>query len=537
MPCLLCAAAVAVAAALGCAKQGRPTGGPVDETAPVVAAHQPAADATGVDPRRSVTIDFSEAMDRERTEEAVFLAPRVDFRAAWRGRRLEITVPGGLAEERTYVITIGTDARDLRGNRLEQSFQLAFATGGRLDAGSLSGRVLTPDLEPQRGAFVWTYDMAHFDGLTGVEPPAYVTQSGSDGGFRFGRLAAGRYRTIAFVDGNRNQRPDRGEALGIAHGDIAASTDAEADGGVLVLASRETENRVQRISAVDRRRILLAFERAVEAADLLVEIETLPVEEIYALPTDSRRVHVVTAEQEPGRSYRVSVLLAGRNVEVPGEPVRGTDREDRRPPEIVGSGPQGLTVEADSLVLTFSEAMDPAAFPGGENRAATDSTSPPPAGSWRWSDPLSLVFTPEPSLVPGSHRLEVRLDGLRDRAGNAPRDSTAVFAFELLAASDRATVEGEAAWAAAKGPVRVRLHQPGGPALTAAADSAGLFAFPGVAPGRYRLSAFADRDGDGEHGLGRLDPYTPAEPVALGGEVIVERGQSLQVRVPEGPSP
>ena len=535
MPRLLCA--VAVAAALGCAKQGRPTGGPVDETAPVVVAHQPAADATGVDPRRSVTIDFSEAMDRERTGEAVFLAPRVDFRTRWRSRRLEITVPGGLAEERTYVITIGTDARDLRGNRLEQSFQLAFATGGRLDAGSLSGRVLTADLEPRRGAFVWAYDMAHFDGRTGVDPPAYVTQSGTDGGFRFGRLAGSRYRTIAFVDDNRNQRPDRGEALGIAHGDIAAPTDGEADGGVLVLAPRATGNRVQRISAVDRRRILLAFERGVEADSLVVEIETLPVEEIYALPTDSRRIHLLTAEQEPGRSYRARVRLAGRNVEVPGDPVRGTDREDRRPPEVVGSGPRGLAVEADSLVLTFSEAMDPSAVPGGEDWAARD-TSPPPPGRWRWSNPLSLVFTPEPPLEPGTHRVEVRLDGLRDRGGNAPQDSMAVFDFELLAASDRATVEGRAAWTAARGPVQVRLHRPGVQALTAAADTAGLFAFPGVAPGRYRLSAFADRDGDGEHGLGRLDPYTPAEPVALGGEVVLERGQSLRVEVPEeAPSP
>ncbi len=536
MPRLLCAAAFA--AALGCAKQGRPTGGPVDESAPVVVAHQPAADATGVDPRRSVTIEFSEAMDRERTEAAVFLAPRVDFRARWRGRRLEITVPSGLAEERTYVVTIGTDARDLRGNRLEQSFQLAFATGGRLDAGSLSGRVLTADLEPRRGAFVWAYDMAHFSGRTGTDPPAYVTQSGTDGGFRFDRLAASRYRTIAFVDGNRNQRPDRGEPLGLAHGDIAASTDGEADAGVLVLADREPGNRVQRISAVDRRRILLAFEKGVEAADLRVEIETLAVEQLYPLPTDSRRVHVVTAEQEPGRSYRVSVLLAGRDVEVPPEPVRGTDREDRRPPQVVESGPRGPAIEADSLVLTFSEAMDASTVPGGQDWAAPDSTSPPPAGRWRWSDALTLAFLPGPPMEPGSHRLEVRLDGLRDRAGNAPRDSTAVFDFELLAASDRATVEGKAAWPAAKGPVRVRLHRPGGPARTAAADSAGLFIFTRVAPGRYRLSAFADRDGDGEHGLGRLDPYTPAEPVALGGEVIVERGQRLRVRVPgEVPSP
>ena len=536
MPRLLCAAlAAGLAAALGCAKQGRPTGGPVDRTAPVVVSHQPAPDATGVDRGQAVTIEFSEAMDRGRTEEAVFLAPRSDFEAHWRERRLRITIPGGLAEERTYVVTVGTDARDLRGNGLEQSFQLAFATGGRLDAGSLSGSVLAADLEPQRGAFVWAYDMALFDGRTGVDPPDYVTQSGAGGGFRFDRLASSRYRTIAFVDGNRNQRPDPGEPLALPHDDRVASTDGEADGAVLVLAARDPEVRVQRISAVDRRRILLVFERPVDAAGLVVEMGSLDVQQIYAHPTDPRRIYAVTAEQQPGRTYRPTVRLAGHGVEVPREPVRGTDREDRGRPEVVGLRPQGLTVEADSLVLTFSEAMDTSAVP---SMAARDTTSAPPPGRWRWTGPLSLAFTPEPPLEPGAHRLEVELGVLRDRAGNAPQDSTALLGFELLAAADRASVEGKAGWPAASGPVQVRLRQPGGPALRADADSAGLFAFPGIAPGTYRLSAFVDRDGDGEHGIGRLDPYAPAEPIALGRELVLERGQSLWVEVPEAaPAP
>ena len=531
------ALAAVLAAALGCAKQGRPTGGPVDETAPVVVAHQPASDATGVDRLRAVTIVFSEAMDRKRTEEAVFLAPRSDFDTGWKGRRLRIDVPGGLAEERTYVVTVGTDARDLRGNRLEQSFQLAFATGDRLDAGSLSGRVLTAELDPQRGAFVWAYDMDLFDGRTGVDPPAYVTQSGADGGFRFDRLAGSRYRVIAFLDGNRNQRPDRGEAVGLAHEDIAAAADGEAEAGVLVLSPGELPPRVHRISAVDRRRILLAFEREVDAADLTVEMGPLAVEEIYAHATDPRRIYAVTASQEPGRSYRPTVRLAGLPVELPGEPVRGTDRPDRRRPEVVGRRPQGLTAGADSLVLTFSEPMDTTAVPAMADLAARDSTASPPGGRWRWSGPLSLAFTPEPPLAPGRHQLEVPLEGLRDRAGNTPQDSTARLGFELLAASDLASVEGRVSWPAGTAPLRVRLEGPDGPAHAAAADSTGAFAFHGIAPGTWRLSAFLDADGDGEHGLGRLDPYTPAEPIALGGELVLGRGQSLRVEVPERTQP
>ena len=527
------ALAAGLAAALGCAKQGRPTGGPADETAPVVVRHQPASDATSVDRLGTVIIEFSEAMDRGRTAEAVFLAPRSDFDTDWKGRRLRISVPGGLAEERTYVVTVGTDARDLRGNRLEQSFQLAFATGDRLDAGSLSGSVLTAQLDPRRGAFVWAYDMELSEGRAGVDPPAYVTQSGADGGFRFDRLAGSRYRIIAFLDGNRNQRPDRGEAVGLAHEDVAASGDGEAEAGVLVLAPGDLEARVQRISAVDRRRILLAFEREVDAANLTLEMGSLAVEAIYPHPTDPRRIYAVTAAQEPGRTYRPTVRLAGLPVEIPGEPVRGTGRPDRRSPEVVGRRPQGLAVEADSLVLTFSEPMDTSAVPSRTDPASGDSTAALPAGRWRWSGPLSLAFTPEPPLAPGRHQLRVPLEGLRDRAGNTPRDSTARLDFELLAPSDLASVGGKVSWPGEAGAVQVRLRGPDGPAHAAVADPAGAFAIHGIAPGTYRLSVFLDRDGDGEHGLGRLEPYTPAEPAALGGELVLKRGQSLRVEVPE----
>ena len=440
---------------------------------------------------------------------------------------------GGLAEERTYVVTVGTDARDLRGNRLEQSFHLAFATGDRLDAGSLSGRALTADLDPQGGAFVWAYDMELSEGRAGVDPPAYVTQSGADGGFRFDRLAGSRYRVIAFLDGNRNQRPDRGEPVGLAHEDVAASGDGEAEAGALVLAPAGLPARVQRLSAVDRRRVLLAFDKEVEAADLTVELGSLAVEEIYAHPADARRIYAVTAAQEPGRTYRPAVSLAGLPVEVPGDPVRGTDRPDRRRPEVVGRRPRGLAVGADSLVLTFSEPMDTTAVPSLADGAPGDSTAALPAGRWRWSDPLSLAFAPEPPLAPGRHQLRVPLAGLRDRAGNTLKDSTARLDFELLAPSDLASVEGRVSWPAGAAPVRVRLRGPDGPAHAAVAGPEGAFAFHGIAPGTWRLSAFLDRDGDGKHGPGRLDPYTPAEPVALGGELVLGRGQSLRAEVPE----
>ena len=172
---------VLVALSLGCAKIGPPTGGPMDKEPPRILSHYPESDALEVARDTKVEIVFSEPMNREQTEAAIFTSPTGPLQLAWRGRRLRIAMP--LAEERTYVLTVGTGARDLRGNALTKSFTLAFATGLQLDEGLVRGRVYQ-DHQPVAGAHVWAYDLGTFSGRVGLDEPSYQTQSGTDGGLR-----------------------------------------------------------------------------------------------------------------------------------------------------------------------------------------------------------------------------------------------------------------------------------------------------------------------------------------------------------------
>ena len=97
---------VLVALLLGCAKVGPPTGGPVDKEPPRIMSHYPESDALEVARDTEVEIVFSEPMNRERTEAALFTSPAGPLQLSWRGSRLRIVMP--LAEERTYVLTVGT---------------------------------------------------------------------------------------------------------------------------------------------------------------------------------------------------------------------------------------------------------------------------------------------------------------------------------------------------------------------------------------------------------------------------------------------
>ena len=71
--------------ATSCAKVGLPNGGPVDKEAPRILSHYPTADALEVARDEVVEIAFSEAMDRERTEEALFVSPAGPLQLKWRG--------------------------------------------------------------------------------------------------------------------------------------------------------------------------------------------------------------------------------------------------------------------------------------------------------------------------------------------------------------------------------------------------------------------------------------------------------------------
>jgi uncharacterized protein (DUF2141 family) len=512
----------------GCAKQGRPSGGPVDRSAPRVTAHTPPTDATSIALFTTITIEFSEGMDRSRAEEAIFVAPQTEIDMDWRGHRLQIRPRDGLLEGRTYVVTVGADARDLRGNKLENSYSFAFATGAQLDSGEMVGRIISADDRPQRGAYVWAYDLQTFEGTTGKGEPAHVTQTGDDGSFRFERLAKGRYRVIGFVDGNRNQRLDDGESLALAAADIDVTAEGVTTVGDQRLALRQKKPRVERASAVDAQRVLLVFDGPVETADMEIELAGLPIEWIYQDAEDETRVHVRTAVQQEGTEYELTVRSEGVELETPEEPIRGTAREDRNPPVVSRVRPAARVATASEVSLYFSEAMDsPLPIWTGADSTAS------PAGVWSWSSPLHLTFSPETAFAPGAQVLEVGLQQVHDLAGNALADSTLRISFELLPPEELSTVTGLSDWGEGEtgGVTWVSLlNDDFGTQVTA--DSTGQFRIANLVPGEYVVTAWLDRDEDGLWDAGQLQPYVPAEPFVRHDKIRLEGGDTVSLALP-----
>ncbi len=510
-PCVL-SLAMCLLFFLTCARQMPPPGGPPDETPPRVIATVPADDSVRVALETSIRIRFSEAMDRQSVERAVFVSPQgaeePEFR--WRGRELEIRLSDGLQADRTYLVTVGQESADEWRNRMRSSFSFGFATGERVNRGELHGRVVASD-EQKGQIFVWGYDLAlAAEPDPGRDRPAYVTQPDETGHFALPRLGPGTYRVFAYGDRDADRAYSPGDFLAIPPGDVALKEGERARLGDLKLAARDTSApALLAIRTPDRRHILTRFDEPVRIFS--VRIPQLAALEMYWDPVDSSGVGVITEPQTRGKEYDVRIDLADRwgNRDTVHATAKGDATPDRRAPEVLAIAPSRNAMHVlptAPIRLGFSDAMRPDEV--SQFWVASDSTRVP-KGRFEWAAANQLAFHPADPWPSGETvRLMGKPEVLFDLGGNALADPIAL----VFTAMDTAAL-GRLSGTASSPEVAIWVQ-----GLThdfflqrTLRDTA--FVVENLIPGTYRISGFLDRDGNGEWTAGQIHPFLPAEPL------------------------
>ncbi|MCB0282457.1 MAG: Ig-like domain-containing protein [Calditrichaeota bacterium] len=203
-----------------CAVKGMPSGGPPDKTPPTIISTFPTPDSTGVKNLSVIRFEFSESMNEGSIANTIFISPPLKFKAEWQSDdELEIQLQDSLKADQTYVIVLGANIRDLRSNKLAESYQLAFATGDKIDHGKIYGTVynLARNQTYTLFAYKLTSDTIRFNKNT----PDYVSQSGENGNFVLNYLSNGLYRIFAVEDQNNNLMIDSDfEMIAIPHRDV-----------------------------------------------------------------------------------------------------------------------------------------------------------------------------------------------------------------------------------------------------------------------------------------------------------------------------
>ena len=524
----------------GCARQAPPPGGPPDRTPPRVVWTVPAADSVGVGQETTIHIGFSEPMDRRTVARAVFISPQPsrDVTYRWRGREVEIRLPEPLRTDRTYLITLGAECADESQNRMAVSYSFAFATGGALNKGEIVGRVL-PDEDAGTGqAYVWAYDLQEGQQPNpAAERPGYVTQPGSGGDYRLPRLGTGRYRVFAFFDrdGDRRYTPGK-DPIAVPPADVRLTERGERVRlAPLRAALRDTmPPRLLSSRTPDRRHLSLRFDEPVRLpADFspAATEDRLEILAGYVAVDDSSRIELLTVPQRAGAPYWIrleGIVDRVGNAISSGERVRvkGDGSADRRRPRVVSIYPpfESLYAAPDAaLSVDFSEAMA-ADTPSGF-WVVSDSTVAPEGRFW-WMAPNRLRFVPGNPWTPGeTYRLQGLPERVVDAAGNAP-EAGPTFRFTAALPGDLGRLSGTLAPVEGRAVIEARrLSPPAQVHFFPVAPGDSLYTLAGLIPGRYRVSAFLDGNGDGAWTPGRMLPFSPAEPVTAVADTLEVRAR------------
>lgn len=187
-----------------CANQLPPSGGPIDKEPPVVTRTFPESGTLNYN-KNFVEFEFNEFINKRNVINSIFVSPYFDeeLELKWSGKKLRIIFPDKLKENKTYIVSLGTDISDLRGNKLAETVTLRFSTGNKIDDGIISGKVY--DEKPD-GIMIFFYlidsvgQAVRYDSLR----PDFVCQTSKDGSFSLPGLPDGIYRIIAVRDQMRN---------------------------------------------------------------------------------------------------------------------------------------------------------------------------------------------------------------------------------------------------------------------------------------------------------------------------------------------
>lgn len=530
---------------VSCAKQAPPPGGPEDKTPPRILSVSPAGNAERVALDAEIEIRFSERIEPRSIRSSLFITPYLgELEYKWSGSRLRIRRSQPLRENTTYVVTVGSEVRDLRNNPMEQSFTWAFATGDSLNKGRIKGRVFEEGRV--QGILVWAYLLGDRAPNPAKDPADYVTQTDSKGGYELTYLAPTRYRLFAVRDQNNSRLYEPGvDALGVATHDVFLNLTSQSEEGLnFRLAVHDTTApALDTVSAPNRNHLELRFseplsnEGTADPTNFEIDGEdTLGVRLAYQDAHELRRIHLVTDPQRPDTTYTVTVHglrdawgLTMDSLKSSLE-FRGEGKPDTVRPRVVQVTPvdsaSGIAFGAPVEIL-FSEAMDTSATSSAFGIA--DTAERAVAGMITWPSVQKLRFLPRDGWGERSrYRVSLELSRCLDLFGNSAADSSEVSTFTTLSRDTLSAISGHVSdtQAGARGPIHLRARRstrdPGYQVMLA---DTGSYEFDNILPGVYGIDGFRDSDGDGSYSWGSSVPYEPAERFVVYPDSIVVRAR------------
>lgn len=194
---------------VSCAQQVAPTGGPKDETPPVVLGETPANLSTNF-VGNQIKIDFDEFIQLRSTSEQVLISPPVQRLPVFQLKKksLILKFEEELKPNTTYTINFGEAIRDNNEGNILANYTYVFSTGPHLDSMEVKGN-LTDVITglPEENALVMLYKN-NIDSLPLDTTPDYFARTDENGYYHIKNVADKPFKIFALQDENANYKFD-----------------------------------------------------------------------------------------------------------------------------------------------------------------------------------------------------------------------------------------------------------------------------------------------------------------------------------------
>ncbi len=509
---------------ISCAKFGPPPGGPEDKTPPEITGVSPLSGTVRVDTSAFLEFTLSKKVERTSLVKNLFISPALvdSFHDELKGKIYRVYPNRYLKKGITYVVTLGTGIRDLRGNVLAQAYTLSFSTGQTIDSGEIAGQ-LFEKTSSVGGALVKAFRISDSAVAIDWKKPDYQTTTGNDGRFKFSFLPSGRYRLLASA----------GEKFALYHREITASKiGAKEIPSQLFLEPADTAGLSLLSAQFNRDRLLvLTFNRPLNSSDTLltnfriVAPESVGLQSAFANPNEKDKLYL--AASFPLKELEAKIYYStasGKPTHLDSSVFLISASPDKTPPRLAWSEPknrQGRIGFSDTLKFFFSEPVALAS----ETALPSLYDSLNAAVSVVWSQPQAnaFFFAPQKNLRPAEwYRFRFPAGSTVDRTDNAWTDSLWT-AFQTYSPDSLGTVNG---LAEGRGEDKIVLEfqelSSGWSKKAVVSDS--VFSVPLLA-GKYFLFGFVDTNGDQKREAGSLSPFAFPEPAFFYPDTIFVRSR------------
>lgn len=532
----------------GCAGQSAPEGGPIDTEAPSIISTYPLPNTVDYHDNR-IAMEFSEYVDRRSVEDAIFISPYVsDVEFQWSGREVEVLMPDTLKPATTYVITIGTDVKDIHNNRMARAFTLAFSTGSVIDRGSISGNVFD---QKSDGVMVFAYrvNQMRLDSLNpSTLKPDYINQTGIGGTYALTHLGFGTYRLFAVRDEYQDllYTPEVDAAGTLTHDIDLTPLDSLAVDCNFTLALEDTSApRLLTIDVPDARHVVLKFNEHLDTAHIspgmfslmdTLSGRSLEVTNAFVTdPSNSISVTLRTGVQEKDAGYRVSVDsvrdLSAHTISAMARTLsfRGSDVPDTTAPCLLTTTLRDTVARifvGDEFRFDFSDALASSI-----NHAFTftlgDTADVP--FTLRPASDAGVILSPVHALRSNMrYTVRVRMDSVLSISKKGLKDSVRVFHYATIDPENFSSIDGVVRNSMFADTVTViaealsLVTKPGKPPRCVVGKDK-TFLFPLLPEGMYTIRVFGDLNNNGKLDVGRVFPFTPSEPFVTSRDTVKVR--------------